>query len=219
LMWKDKLGKVECKFCNNVISYRKDRILFQLGYRYDGNGRARIVMCWKAHPRVKALFIRCGGVVPPPLNNMEVSTHIPNQQTEDMTMETLNPLVEGKYISTFQMEGAQNFIPLINNTKGPTKVVKTNMTCQFCIGHHINIHPNASITSIKTDARKSFVTLGLPPLQLVTKNRFQLLILQQPNFFKCLMHPPPPPNCTCSNSPKSRHVHVINGFHGSGSPN
>ncbi len=93
-------------------------------------------------------------------------------------METLNPLVEGKSTSTFQMERAKNFIPLINNTKGPTKVVKTNMTCQFCIEHHIDIRPNMSIASIKTDARKSLVTLGLTPLQLATKNRFQLLILQ-----------------------------------------
>jgi hypothetical protein len=29
----------------------------------------------------------------------------------------------------------------------------------------------------------------------------------------------PPQSCTCSNSPKSRHVHVINEFHGSGPPN
>jgi hypothetical protein len=36
---------VECKFCNNVISSRKDIILFQLGCRYDGNGQARIAMC------------------------------------------------------------------------------------------------------------------------------------------------------------------------------
>jgi hypothetical protein len=56
LMPKDKLGKVECKFCNNVISYHKDKILFHLGYQYDGNGRAGIVMCSKTHPRVKALF-------------------------------------------------------------------------------------------------------------------------------------------------------------------
>jgi hypothetical protein len=32
LIPKDKLGKVECKFYNNVISYRKDRMLFYLGY-------------------------------------------------------------------------------------------------------------------------------------------------------------------------------------------
>jgi hypothetical protein len=38
LMLEDKRGKVECKFCNNVISYHKDRMLFHLGYQYDGNG-------------------------------------------------------------------------------------------------------------------------------------------------------------------------------------
>jgi hypothetical protein len=29
----------------------------------------------------------------------------------------------------------------------------------------------------------------------------------------------PPPSCTCSNGPKSRNVHAINGFHGRGPPN
>jgi hypothetical protein len=28
-----------------------------------------------------------------------------------------------------------------------------------------------------------------------------------------------PPSCTCSNGPKSKHIHVINEFHGSGPPN
>jgi hypothetical protein len=32
LMLEDKLGKLECKFCDNVISYRKDKMLFHLGY-------------------------------------------------------------------------------------------------------------------------------------------------------------------------------------------
>jgi hypothetical protein len=27
--------KVECKFCGNLISYHKDRMLFHLGYRYE----------------------------------------------------------------------------------------------------------------------------------------------------------------------------------------
>jgi hypothetical protein len=27
-----------CKFLGNIISYYKDRMLFHLGYRYDGNG-------------------------------------------------------------------------------------------------------------------------------------------------------------------------------------
>jgi len=35
-------------------------------------------MCSKAHPRVKALFPRSGGLVLPPLNDMEVPTHILN---------------------------------------------------------------------------------------------------------------------------------------------
>jgi hypothetical protein len=53
-------------------------MLFHLGYRYDGNEQAGIVLCSKAHPWVKALFAQCGGLVPPPLNNMEAPTHIPN---------------------------------------------------------------------------------------------------------------------------------------------
>jgi hypothetical protein len=77
-MLEDKLGKVECKFYNNVTSYHKDKMFFHLDYEYDGNGQARVVMCSKAHSLVKALFAQCGGLVPPPLNNMEVPTHIPD---------------------------------------------------------------------------------------------------------------------------------------------
>jgi hypothetical protein len=49
-MPEDKLKKVECKFCGNVISYYKDKMFFHLGYRYDGNGQAGVIMCSKAHP-------------------------------------------------------------------------------------------------------------------------------------------------------------------------
>ncbi len=45
---------VECKFCGNVILYCKNRMLFHLGYQYDGNGQTRITMCL-THPQVKAL--------------------------------------------------------------------------------------------------------------------------------------------------------------------
>jgi hypothetical protein len=61
-------------------------------------------MCSKAHPRVKALFVRCGGFVSPPLNDMEVPTHISNEQTNDVAMEMLIPLVGREYASMFQME-------------------------------------------------------------------------------------------------------------------
>jgi hypothetical protein len=61
---------------------------------------------------MKALFALCGGLVPPPLNDMEVPTHIPNGQIEDVAIKTLNPLVEGEYVSMFQMEGVRNFTPL-----------------------------------------------------------------------------------------------------------
>jgi hypothetical protein len=49
-MPKDKLGKVQCKFCGNVISYHKDRMFFYLGYRYDGNVQIGVVVCSKARP-------------------------------------------------------------------------------------------------------------------------------------------------------------------------
>ncbi len=72
-------------------------MLLYLGYWYDGNGRTRVIVCSKAHPRVKALFAWCGGLVPTPLNDMEVSAHILNGWTKDMAMEMSNPLVEGEY--------------------------------------------------------------------------------------------------------------------------
>jgi hypothetical protein len=129
-MLKDKPGKVECKFHSNVILYYKDRMLFHLGYWYDGNGQIRVIMCSKAHPWVKALFARCGGFVPPPLNDMDVLAHIPNRQKENVAMETLNPSVEGKFVSTFQMEGAQNFTPLTNSIEGPNKSTNNTRTFQ-----------------------------------------------------------------------------------------
>jgi hypothetical protein len=56
LMPKDKPRKVECKFCDNVTSYYKDRMLFHFGYQYDGNGQVGIVVCSRTHPPMKALF-------------------------------------------------------------------------------------------------------------------------------------------------------------------
>ena len=56
-------GKVECKFCKTKISYRKDRLLFHLGYkRVDTLPGVR--MCNKANATVKAMFFHCGGNVP-----------------------------------------------------------------------------------------------------------------------------------------------------------
>jgi len=106
LMPKDKPRKVECKFCDNVISYRKDKIHFHLDYHYDGCGRIRVVMCSKTHPQFKGLFAQCGRLVPPSLNKMEIQVHIPNGRTKDMTIETSNPLVERISTSTFQVERA-----------------------------------------------------------------------------------------------------------------
>jgi hypothetical protein len=41
-------------------------------------------------------------------------------------MEIPNPLVEGKFVSTFQMEGVQNFTPLTKNIKGPKRSTYNN---------------------------------------------------------------------------------------------
>jgi hypothetical protein len=112
LMPKDKTRKVECKFCGDVILYHKDIYFFHLGYEYDGNGRTRVAMYLKAHPWVKALFAQCGGLVPPPVNNMKVLVHISNGQIEDVAMEKLNLSMEREFVLMFQVEGAQNFTPL-----------------------------------------------------------------------------------------------------------
>jgi hypothetical protein len=48
LMIEDRLGKVECQFCNNGISYRNDRMFFHLGDQYEGNGQARVIVCSRA---------------------------------------------------------------------------------------------------------------------------------------------------------------------------
>ncbi len=65
-----------------------------MGYWYDGNGQTTVVVCSKACSRVKALFARCGELVPPPLNDMEILAHILNGWTKDVAMETLNPSME-----------------------------------------------------------------------------------------------------------------------------
>jgi len=102
-------------------------MFFHLGYQYGGNGQTRVTMCSKAHPWVKALFAWCGGLVPQPLNNMEVPTHISNGRIKNMAMETLNPSMKGEFVLTSQMEGAQNFTPFKNNTKDPNRYTNNNI--------------------------------------------------------------------------------------------
>jgi hypothetical protein len=75
-------------------------------------------MCSKAHPWVKGLFAQCGGLVPPPLNTMEIPVHILNGQIEDVAMETPNPSIEGEFTSMLQMERARNFNPPYKQHKG-----------------------------------------------------------------------------------------------------
>jgi hypothetical protein len=58
---------------------------------------------------------------------MEVPTHILDGRTKNMAMETLNPSVKGEFVLTSQMEGAQNFTPLKNNTKYPNRYTNNNI--------------------------------------------------------------------------------------------
>jgi hypothetical protein len=44
-----------------------------------------------------------------------------------MAMETLNLSMKGEFVLTFQMERAQNFTPLKNNTKGPNRSTNNNI--------------------------------------------------------------------------------------------
>jgi hypothetical protein len=53
-----------------------------------------------------------------------------------------------------------------------TKVVKTNVIWSLCIKHHIGVHHDASIASIMINARKDFITPGLPPLCMAIENGF-----------------------------------------------
>ena len=56
-------GKVSCKFCGTLLSYRKDCLLFHLGYRRNDN-LAGVRSCDKASTAVKVMFFNCGGHIP-----------------------------------------------------------------------------------------------------------------------------------------------------------
>jgi hypothetical protein len=95
----DKLDKMKCKFCYIVISYRKGKMLFHLGYQHDGSGQIGVTMCSKAWTQVKALFANCEGIIFQPLDNIFVPA--PNGSIENVTIEMPNPLVEGEFVLTF----------------------------------------------------------------------------------------------------------------------
>ncbi len=42
------------------------------------------------------------------------------------------------------------------------RLLEIDMMCPFCIGHHVGIRPNTSISSIKMDIRKFSFSLGYP---------------------------------------------------------
>lgn len=56
-------GKVSCKFCETLLCYRKDRLLFHLGYRRNDN-LLGVRVCNKASGAVKLMFFNCGGHIP-----------------------------------------------------------------------------------------------------------------------------------------------------------
>jgi hypothetical protein len=94
LMILDKLDKMKCKFCDIVIPYHKDKMLFHLGYQHDGSGRVGVTMCSKTCAQVKALFANCEGIIFQPLDNMFVLAL--NGSIENVTIEMPNLLVEGE---------------------------------------------------------------------------------------------------------------------------
>jgi hypothetical protein len=63
-------------------------------------------MCSNGHLKVKALFAQCGGLVPPPLNDMAVPTHILDGRAKDVAVERQNLSMEGEFALTFQVERA-----------------------------------------------------------------------------------------------------------------
>ncbi len=69
------------------------------------------------------------------------------------------------------------FLPTLWNVGNPFftlkgRVVKTNVAWSLCIKHHIGVHHYALIASIRIDAWKNIITLGLPPLCMVIENGF-----------------------------------------------
>ncbi len=85
-------------------------------YQHKGNEKIGVTMCSKACAQVKALFTTCGGISLWPLNGMV--TLAPNGPRNNVAIEILNFLVEGKSTSIFQIEGAQICTSHTNNTKG-----------------------------------------------------------------------------------------------------
>jgi hypothetical protein len=59
------------------------------------------------------------------------------------------------------------------------RAVKIDMTRPFFVKRHVSVYSNTFIAFVKMDIGKSLVILELPPLWLVTKNRFWSLILWQ----------------------------------------
>jgi hypothetical protein len=45
-----------------------------------------------------------------------------------------------------------------------------DLTCPFCIKHHINVHPKTSVLFIKT--KKKIIFTRMPPRHMLTKNEF-----------------------------------------------
>jgi hypothetical protein len=71
-------------------------------------------MCLKAQAQVKTLFANCEGIFPRPANDMFGLT--PNGSLQNVAIQTLNLLVEAKFVSMSKMEGVQISTPLENHT-------------------------------------------------------------------------------------------------------
>ncbi len=67
-------------------------------------------MCLKAHTQMKTLFATFGGIVLWPLNDMFIPTF--DGSIKNVAIETLNPLVEKKYVFTSQVKG-HKFLPYL----------------------------------------------------------------------------------------------------------
>ncbi len=61
------------------------------------------------------LFAQCSGLILPPPINREVLAHFLDGWMKDMAIEMLNPFVEGKFVSTSQVERVQIYtLPTYN---------------------------------------------------------------------------------------------------------
>ncbi len=89
---------------------------------------------------------------------------------------TMNVPIKPLFLCLINGRKVEHVESIVFDAKGqakPSRVVKTNMMCPFCVGRHVGVHPNMFVVSIRMDVGKSLVTLGLLSLWLATKNKFR----------------------------------------------